>query len=148
MGNVLGGTDAVQKLASLPIFELRVFAEQKRRHGFSPADLLVSTVDVCVSKLEVLFAKQKPAKDGCVHKQQRDLCIAQISSFNSVQGCTLLNIWHGRLVINVHPCTLMTFEFFKNYIFEKRTSISDQYLTNRQKNDILVTVYVPRGGEK
>ena len=36
MGNVLGGTDAVQKLASLPIFELRVFAEQKRRHGFLP----------------------------------------------------------------------------------------------------------------
>ena len=31
-----GGTDAVQKLASLPIFELRVFAEQKRRQGFLP----------------------------------------------------------------------------------------------------------------
>ena len=31
-----GGTDAAQKLASVPIFELRVFAEQKRRHGFLP----------------------------------------------------------------------------------------------------------------
>jgi len=28
--------DAVQKLASVPIFELRVFAEQKRRQGFLP----------------------------------------------------------------------------------------------------------------
>ena len=26
-----------------------------------------------------------------------------------------------------------------------RMSISDQYLTHRRKNDILVTVYVPRG---
>ena len=35
--------DAVQKLASVPIFELRVFAEQKRRHGFLP----LTSVSAC-----------------------------------------------------------------------------------------------------
>ena len=74
-------------------------------------------------KLEVIFTKQKPAMDGCVHKQQRDLCIAQISSFKSVQGCTLLNTGTGcQSIYNIcilNDCKL-TFEFFKNVIFEKR----------------------------
>ena len=35
--------DAVQKLASVPIFELRVFAEQKRRQGFLP----LTSVSAC-----------------------------------------------------------------------------------------------------
>ena len=38
--------DAVQKLASVPIFELRVFAEQKRRHGFLPLTSL-SAIGTC-----------------------------------------------------------------------------------------------------
>ena len=40
-------------------------------------------------KLARVFAEQKPAKDGCVHKHKRDLCYAQISLLYSVQGCTL-----------------------------------------------------------
>ena len=32
----LVANDAVQKWATVPIFELRVFAEQKRRQGFLP----------------------------------------------------------------------------------------------------------------
>ena len=47
-------------------------------------------------KLEVTFAKQKPAMDGCVHKQQRDLCIAQISSFKSVLRMYAFKHWCER----------------------------------------------------
>ena len=47
-------------------------------------------------KLEVTFAKQKPAMDGCVHKQQRDLGIAQISSFKSVLRMNAFKHWCER----------------------------------------------------
>ena len=67
---------------------------------YLPALRGVGGTDAAGYKPHDVFAEQKPAKDGCVHKQQRDLCIAQISSFNSVQGCTLLNIWHGCQFLN------------------------------------------------
>ena len=93
-------------------------------------------------KLEVTFAKQKPAMDGCVHKQQRDLCIAQISSFKSVLRMYAFKHWCERQSIYniciLNDCKL-TFEFFKNYIFEKRRqflnqlSVSSVHVTEVQK---------------
>ena len=83
----------------MPIFELRVFAEQKLGMAFvhrHPWRGGTDAVQVFHSKNSLLFYLHAVPGGGgtdAAGYKPRDVCVSKLE-FNSVQGRTLLNDWH------------------------------------------------------
>ena len=91
--------DAVQKLASVPIFELRVFAEQKRRHGCSQLTAVMGNVRVA----HYLASFHKNAV--FVKTRYCFICPPSLAEMDCVQGWTRYKSSRC-LYANCVPCTV------------------------------------------